>query len=343
MKFQDHVIEWLLAEDNPPVRYLTLTELLHTPASDPEVRTSISRLMNYPATREILAHGKEFWEDDENAYRKYTGKYWQVIFLGQFLADGQDPRISTGIHSLLDNRAWVIKSGGQCLTANLLRAFRRLGYGDHPVVIEETEKLANRIAADGGIACSAMLYSLLPRCFMALPKLLLCFGEIPEEHRSGKVKKAISIITKLILEKEVFVYVPGTRKEWQQVLATQPKRAELASGHTVKEWISEQKKQFLASTGFGTLDPKKGWFKFGFPLHYNSDILEALYSLAKQKTPMTPQIEKSLEIIRGKMNKDGVWCMENSLNGKMWIDVEEKGKPSKWITYFALYVLKHFQ
>jgi hypothetical protein len=34
--------------------------------------------------------------------------------------------------------------------------------------------------------------------------------------------------------------------------------------------------------------------------------------------------------------------MENSLNGKMWVDVEEKGKPSKWITYFALYVLDHF-
>jgi hypothetical protein len=34
--------------------------------------------------------------------------------------------------------------------------------------------------------------------------------------------------------------------------------------------------------------------------------------------------------------------MENSLNGKMWVDVEEKGKSSKWLTYFALYVLNHF-
>ena len=28
-----------------------------------------------------------------------------------------------------------------------------------------------------------------------------------------------------------------------------------------------------------------------------------------------------------------------SLNGKMWADVEEKGKPSKWLTYFGLSVL----
>jgi hypothetical protein len=27
----------------------------------------------------------------------------------------------------------------------------------------------------------------------------------------------------------------------------------------------------------------------------------------------------------------------------MWVDVEEKGKPSKWLTYFALLVLDHFE
>jgi len=43
------------------------------------------------------------------------------------------------------------------------------------------------------------------------------------------------------------------------------------------------------------------------------------------------------------MAPEGTWKLENSLNGKMWVDVEEKGKPSKWITYFALYVLNHFE
>jgi hypothetical protein len=32
--------------------------------------------------------------------------------------------------------------------------------------------------------------------------------------------------------------------------------------------------------------------------------------------------------------------MEHSFNGKMWIDIEEKGEPSKWITLRALRVLK---
>ncbi len=34
--------------------------------------------------------------------------------------------------------------------------------------------------------------------------------------------------------------------------------------------------------------------------------------------------------------------MENSLNGKMWIDIEAKGKPSMWVTLRALRILKQW-
>jgi len=37
---------------------------------------------------------------------------------------------------------------------------------------------------------------------------------------------------------------------------------------------------------------------------------------------------------------DGRWLLKHSLNGKMWADIEVKGKPSKWITLRALRVLK---
>jgi hypothetical protein len=31
--------------------------------------------------------------------------------------------------------------------------------------------------------------------------------------------------------------------------------------------------------------------------------------------------------------------MEYTYNGKMWVDIEEKGKPSKWVTLRAMRVL----
>ena len=77
---RDEVIEWLLEPNNPPVRYLTLTNLLGKPATDPEVRRARARLMDYEVTQAILRRFGEFCAGDARAYWKYTGKYWQLIF-----------------------------------------------------------------------------------------------------------------------------------------------------------------------------------------------------------------------------------------------------------------------
>jgi hypothetical protein len=343
---RDAILNWLLKEDNPPVRLLTLTRLLHRPETNAEVQEARHSLMTYSVTQGILAHGDQFWPDDKGAYQKYRGKYWQVIFLGQFLADGQDPRIAGGVRDLLAGRRWVNKSGGQCLTANMLTAFMRLGYRDHPVVQEETEALAQRIVADRGIDCEAMTYSLLPRCYMALPKLLLCFGEVPPEQRTPAVRGAIEWIAQTLIDHQVYIYVPGNRKAWQEVLARAPKRADLPQGQTVKGWIADQGERFRAEQSLGALEPKPGWTQFGCPLNYNSDVLEAMVALTTVGAPMSEPtrsaLEKPLQLIRDKRTADGVWRLENSLNGKMWVDVEVKGKPSKWITLLALIVLDHF-
>ncbi len=336
------VIGWLLEEDNPPVRYLTLKNLLRTPEKDPELARARSRLMRYRVTLEILKHANRFWGDGDKAYEKYNGKYWQLIFLGQFLADGKDPRIAPGIAEILDHRKWVSGDGPQCLTANILAALTRLGYGSHPMVQQEREALARRVVKDGGIDCAAMAYSLLPACYMAQPKLLLCFSQAPPKDRTPAMKSAIEILAGRMLEHEVYVYVPGNQKEWLAVLERNPGRGGLPAGHTVKQWVSDRRDQFLAERGPGAPKPKPGWLKFGFPLHYNSDILEAMYALAELNTPMSAALEKPLQVIKEKMTPDGKWIMERSLNGKMWADVEEKGKPSKWLTYFALRVLAHF-
>jgi hypothetical protein len=339
---RDAILDWLLEKDNPPVRLLALTRLLHRSEVDPEVQDARSRLADYAVTQGILAHGDQFWQEDERAYSKYTGQYWQVIFLGQFLADGQDPRVANGVHDLLAHRKWVNKSGGQCLTANLLAAFRRLGYGAHPVVREETEALADRILADRGIACEAMGYSLLPRCYMALPKLLLCFADVPVEERSPAVQGAIDWIVQELLVHQVYVYVPGNRKAWQEVLAQAPKRADLPPGDTVKGWVADRRERFLAERGLGVPGPKPGWTQFGFPLNYNSDILEAMFALVMADAPMDSALADPLQLIRDKQAATGTWLMEKSLNGKMWVDVEVVGRPSKWITLFASIVLDHF-
>jgi hypothetical protein len=345
---RDTILNWLLEEDNPPVRLLTLTRLLGRPETDAEVQEARARLMEYPVTQNILAHSDEIWQSGPRALWSYKGKHWNTVYLGSFLADGQDPRIAEGVQELIQQRGWVWSNCFQCMTACMLTAFRRLGYGEHPIVAQETEALAQRTLDEGGIACREVNNSLLSHCYMALPKLLLCFGEVPPEERSPATQAAIDWIVAELLANQVYIYVPGNSKAWHAVRKQLPrKRTDLPEGETRQSWRAKAKARFLAEQGMGERQPKPSWTRFGFPLNYNSDALETMVALATAGTsmdaPTRSALEKPLQLIRDKHTTEGVWRMEKSLNGQMWADVEVKGEPSKWITYFALLVLDHFE
>jgi hypothetical protein len=49
-----------------------------------------------------------------------------------------------------------------------------------------------------------------------------------------------------------------------------------------------------------------------------------------------PRLLKTLQLILSKQDGQGRWRLENTLKGKMWVDIEQRGKPSKWITLRAL-------
>ena len=82
------------------------------------------------------------------------------------------------------------------------------------------------------------------------------------------------------------------------------------------------------------------WFKFGFPLSYTSDVLEAALALCEAGYARDTRLANALEFILAQRAADGRWTLKHTLNGKMWADIEIKGKPSKWVTLRALRVLK---
>lgn len=228
------------------------------------------------------------------------------------------------------------------MTASILTAFQQLGFRNHPVVIKGTEILAQRLLNQGGITCPGMNTSLMSHCYMALPKLLFCFGEIPPEGRSPVIQKAIAWIAQELIDHQVYIYLPGNRKAWDAVRPRSRKHANVPEGETPDIWRDKVQAQFVAEHGLGEFELKQAWTRFGFPLNYNSDILEAMLALTRIGAPMSDALDDPLQVIRDKRTSDGVWLMDNSLNGQMWVDVEVKGQPSKWITLFALIVLDHF-
>jgi hypothetical protein len=312
---KEKTIDWLLQGDNPPVRLLTLTHLLNLPEIDPKVQATREKLMDYSVAKCILKHFDEISQLGYRTFWSYKAKNWNIIYLGHFLTDGRDPRIAAFMEERLDYQ-WSLDKFA-CYSACILTAFRRLGYADHPAVIERTEALAQRFIGNEGIVCPGMNNNLLARCYVTLPKLLICFGEVPPAKRTPYMWEAIARITQGLLENHVYIYRPGNRKARDAVRPRSRKHADYPEGETPETFRDKAKARFLAEHGFGELEPNKNWTRFGFPLNYNSDIMEAMFALALVDTPMSPALEKPLQVILNKRGPDGRWCLEKSLNGQM--------------------------
>ena len=91
----------------------------------------------------------------------------------------------------------------------------------------------------------------------------------------------------------------------------------------------------------GTRKEKAGWKRFGFPLFYQSDALEVLDVLTRLGV-RDGRMENSVRLVLEAQGDDGRWPLKHTFNGKMWVDVDVKHQPSKWITLRAIRALKRY-
>ncbi len=101
-------VAWLLAGDDPSVRFFTFVDLL---GASPTSSAAIA------ARREIMAGGivptilaaqddDGHWQGRERFYRaKYSGTVWQLIVLAELGADGSDERLRRGCEADLARRS----------------------------------------------------------------------------------------------------------------------------------------------------------------------------------------------------------------------------------------------
>ena len=98
--------KWLLEEENPSIRYFTLTELLDKPNTDPDVKKARRAIMSDPVVVKILSRQKDggYWGKPQDFYvhAKYKGTVWTLLLLAQLGADGKNDRIKNGCEFILD-------------------------------------------------------------------------------------------------------------------------------------------------------------------------------------------------------------------------------------------------
>ena len=160
----DHVIEWLLEENQPSIRYLTLTELLDRPDDSAEVRSTRDKILETGWVAEIL--GKQapggWWVSEEDLYRpKYLATNWMLLTLSDLAVSRKDPRVARACELWIKRFA---KSDGGfgvendmkselCLVGNTTRALVKFGYEDHPQVQSAFRWLVREQRENGGWHC----------------------------------------------------------------------------------------------------------------------------------------------------------------------------------------------
>jgi hypothetical protein len=320
----DRVIEWLLEEDetSPSVRYFALRDLLDLPEDDRRARHARKQVMRSGPVPVILAAQREdgTWVKGGTGYSpKYRGTVWQVMLLAELGADPANARVRKGCEALL--QGGLASSGGfsayagappsgaiYCLNGNMIAALYRLGLGDDPRV---------RRALDW------MLAAILGEDDVVFYKSGTCGPGFACGINLGQpcgwgAAKAMNALLEVPPRNRTPTIKRALRAGAEFLLSRDPADADYPYTDRV------------SST----------WFKPGFPLSYWSDVLEITWILVRMGYASDPRLRRALDWIVGIRDGQGRWKLGNSLNGKMWIDIERRGKPSKWVTLRAMRIFK---
>jgi hypothetical protein len=335
-------LDWLLEADNPAVAVLTRRTLLGL-ADDKATHGLWARRNEYPAVSAIIGAMRDdgSWDVPSRDYQKYRGSLWQIHLLGELWADGEDVRLAPAFEYAFSRQrpdgSWSasnMREAGSipCLTANVGRALARLGFSRDERVIAALEHVVRLREELGMISCRQLWgYTLNGYCHMLTPKLLLFLAEIPRElWPTGAEALRDECISKL-RDKSVYRCLPTEARQFFDLVWT----ASPAERDGLRE-------RFLAEHPELHYGEKPGWKRFGYPLSYNSDALEALLALTLHGESPRPEYDDAIALVRSAGGEQHRWALRTTLNGKMYADVEKKGAPSKWLTLRALSVLKGF-
>ena len=300
-------MSWLLELANPEIRWYALRWLLGRSEEDREVQEARSLIPASPVVKAILDQQSHdgWWVDPTAGYSPlYKTTVWQVLFLAKMGLDASHEQMRRGaehVFRLMQAEDGSFPSSGRIYKGNLL-------------CLE-------------GLVCRALYAA--------------GYGRDP------RLRRAYSFLVSLIRKQEFRCRYNGDLPcAWGAVKALGALTQIPSSQRSPEEARAvESCAGFLLSHNLSAGDypcrrtVSSHWFRFGFPRGFNSDILEASLAILEAGYATHPQLVRAAEFVASKRDAQWRWRMEESLNGRMLVDIEVKGRPSKWITLRALRLL----
>jgi hypothetical protein len=298
--------EWLLEDSDPSVKYFTLQWLLDKPEDNPEVISTSQAIAQSDAVKKLLRRQRPEgnWGSDSRPHHGTKGNLLLLMWLGY--------RGDEGVRKAM--------------------AFRMDGC----------------LQEDGAYGIELKGHLVLLPCHGAdLLRQMLWFGY----RDDPRAKKLLNWL--VVIQEEDGV--------WPCVSKLRPFSCLWATADVLRayrdlppEWVTPEiaasrqlaVQQFLDSNlyQYGKAKASPRWLEFGFPLQWDSDVLEVLELLGPYISSDEERVQEWLNFILEKQDSEGRWPCEKHPKGGGWmrkfVEFDEIGEPSKWVTLHAMRMLK---
>jgi hypothetical protein len=203
------VLDWLLEENQPSIRYHTLTQLLDKPESDPDVKSTHAMIRKKGWATDLLrkqsADGSLV--SSENLYRpKYTSTNWVLLMLADLGLTRKEPRIDKACQLWIERFAKSdggfgtdnAKKSELCIVGNTARALVKFGYANHPKVRSAMEWLVREQKENGGWHCWGK------NGVLDAWEGMSAFAAYPRQKWTRSIKRAVENGAEFFLERELY-------------------------------------------------------------------------------------------------------------------------------------------
>lgn len=319
---------WLLEEDNPSVRYFALKDLLDRPEDDSELLAARQEIMQSGMVPAILERQREstYVKAFPRFYTyKYRGLVWQLIVLAE-LGASLNPQIHEQCEYLLKYAQekqdggfamhTAAKTGGgrineviPCLTGNMVWSLIRFGYHEDPRLQKGINWLISFMRFNDGVEDTPQV--------SPYNHYEMCWGRHTCHMGVVKAIKALSVIPE--------------EKRTASINETIRKSAEFILNHHIHKRSHDLNRV-----------SKPGWLKFGYPLMYQTDVLEILDILTGLGIKDN-RMQEAINLVLAKQDDMGRWKIENTYNSdRLLIPFGQKDEQCKWLTLRSMRVVKRY-
>jgi hypothetical protein len=266
----DAAVEWLLASDEPAVRYIARRDLLGD--DDAAAR---SQILDGPKVRALFTGQQENGGFGGHPYRKWDGAHWRLVSLVELEVPPGEPRAIAAAGTVLD---WLAgkghRSGIQTIDGltrrcasqegNALAVCSRLGMADDPRVALLASSLIEWQWPDGGWNC--------------------------DRRASGRRSSFNESL-------------PPAWGLWEHWRATGDRASLDASRRTAELFLDHEVYKALR-----TGEPAhRTWTALHYPAFWHYDMLRALVVLARMGLARDPRTTDALDLLERRRLRDGTW------------------------------------